>query len=181
MNPALISLIAIVVLVVAYVVGLFIVRRYRRYDGQMVVTCPETNRPVGVELDAPMATLGDIVGRKELMLTECTRWPERADCDQACTLQIAVDLERARIATRLAEWSHGQSCAFCERPIGGDVDHLRAGLLAPDGSLVEWKDVRGDRLDDVMATHRAVCTNCGVAETFRRRFPELVIDAYPVR
>ncbi|MGW8320127.1 MAG: hypothetical protein ACWGSD_01100 [Thermodesulfobacteriota bacterium] len=52
-------------------VGLFLVRilrSYRRYRNEMVVTCPETKREVGVVVDVKRAA---IIG--SVRLTDCTR------------------------------------------------------------------------------------------------------------
>jgi len=48
--------------------------------------------------------------------------------------------------------------------------------MTPSGSTLEWRDIRPEFVPDVLNTHRAVCWDCHVAETFRRTRPDLVID-----
>ena len=50
---------------------------------------------------------------------------------------------------------------------------------APDGAIVSWDSFRAEQVVDVLATHRPVCWDCRVAETFRREHPELVTDRPP--
>src|SRR5512133_2876500 len=93
---------AIVVLVAGSFIYTLVARRYRRYHGEMVLTCPETDAAAVVELDARRAVLTEIVGGRTLRMCECTRWPARADCDQSCLKQIDpadphASLIRARI------------------------------------------------------------------------------------
>ena len=56
-----------------------------------------------------------------------------------------------------------------------DVNVIIA-LLDPDHRTIEWRQLRPEQLPDVFSTHRPVCWNCHVAETFRRLHPELVVD-----
>jgi len=65
----------------------------------------------------------------------------------------------------------------CGRAIG-DVDwlDLKPALAGPDGGLRQWQEVAHETLPTVLATHRPVCFDCYVSETFRQQHPELVID-----
>ncbi len=65
---------------------------YRRYSGSRLVSCPENQRPGVVSIDARHAVTTGIDGCPDLRLSECTRWPERSNCDQACLSQ-AVQAE----------------------------------------------------------------------------------------
>lgn len=49
-----------------------------------VVVCPETGGPASVALDPGRAARGAIFGKTWLAVENCSRWPERAGCDQAC-------------------------------------------------------------------------------------------------
>jgi hypothetical protein len=60
---------------------------YRQYSGSRLVSCPENQRPGVVSIDARHAAETGIDGSPDLRLSECTRWPERANCDQACLPQ----------------------------------------------------------------------------------------------
>ena len=52
--------------------------------GSRNVNCPETHAPVAVRFDALHAALTSLKGKPSLRLATCSRWPRRADCDQAC-------------------------------------------------------------------------------------------------
>ena len=52
--------------------------------GTRLVTCPETGRPVAVDLDLPYSAVRSALGRPHFRLKDCTRWPERAGCGQTC-------------------------------------------------------------------------------------------------
>jgi len=151
---------------------------YARLNGKRVLTCPETGAHVGVDLDVSHAVAGSLFGGKpDLRLNDCTRWPERAGCDQACLRQLEGAPESCKLQTMLSDWYRGQKCSFCRKPFGeiNWTDHKPA-LLAPDLRTVEWKDVRPEMVDLVLGTHAPVCWNCHVTETFRREHPELVTE-----
>ena len=57
-----------------------VVRSYIRFRGKRLVTCPETQRPAAVEVDAARAALSASTGLEHLELQRCSRWPERAGC-----------------------------------------------------------------------------------------------------
>jgi hypothetical protein len=60
---------------------------YRQYSGSRLVSCPENQRPGVVSIDARHAVSTGIDGRPDVRLCDCSRWPERANCDQACLSQ----------------------------------------------------------------------------------------------
>ncbi len=51
--------------------------------------------------------------------------------------------------------------------------------MAPHGAIVAWHAFRPEEVLDVLATHKPVCWDCRVAESFRREHPELVTDRPP--
>jgi Protein of unknown function (DUF1761) len=59
----------------------------RRYSGSRLVTCPENQQSGVVCIDARHAVDTGIDGCPDLRLSGCTRWPERANCDQGCLSQ----------------------------------------------------------------------------------------------
>jgi hypothetical protein len=152
-------------------------RAFLKFRGTMAVVCPETHEHVAVEVDARHAAVTAVAGAPELVLTNCTRWPERAGCHQDCVRQIEHAPGECLVRTMLAEWYAGKSCAFCGRAF--DVIHWadhKPALLTPDRRIVEWAEVAPEKVPDALATHRPVCWNCSVAETFRTEHPELVTD-----
>ena len=64
---------------------------YNTYRGARAVNCPETRAPVSVRFDAWRAAISGLAGKPKVSLATCTRWPEKAGCDQACI----PDAERA--------------------------------------------------------------------------------------
>ena len=49
-----------------------------RFRGKMLVTCPETHEPAAVKVNLGRAAVKAMVGRQDLELSECSRWPSRA-------------------------------------------------------------------------------------------------------
>jgi hypothetical protein len=174
-----------IVLGVAFLVGLGVLflfvrsllSAWLRYRGTRIVVCPESREMVAVEVDAAHAALSAPQGRPHLRLEACTRWPERQGCGQECLGQIESAPEACLLQSILTDWYQGKDCAFCGRAIGAIRWHDRKpGLAAPDGRLLDWKAFRPEQVIDVLASHKPVCWDCHVAETFRREHPELVID-----
>ena len=60
---------------------------YHQFSGSRAVTCPENQRQVAVSVDALHAATTGMQGHPQLRLQDCTRWPERYKCDQACLPQ----------------------------------------------------------------------------------------------
>ena len=60
---------------------------YKRYSDSRPVECPENKQAAAVSIDALHAVATGVDGRPDLRLCDCTRWPERANCNQACLSQ----------------------------------------------------------------------------------------------
>ena len=173
----------IIIAVLALAVGLFVfraipgVRAYFEYRGKRLVTCPETHKAEAVDVAAKEAAVGAFLSEPTLRLVECSRWPERQDCGQDCLQQIEIDPANCLVWNIVSKWYEGKNCVFCRKPIGPlhHIDHVPA-LLGPDHQTAEWKQFRPQQLPEILDTHRPVCWNCHVAETFRRTHPELVVD-----
>lgn len=150
---------------------------YLRFRGTRLIICPETQRPAAVCVDAGYSAITAPFGKTKLRLSDCSRWPERRACGQECLTQVELAPEECLVRTILTRWYRNKLCVFCRKPLD-DVHWLehKPGLLSPNGKSVEWHEVRPETLPEVLATHRPVCWNCHVAETFRHAFPKLVID-----
>jgi hypothetical protein len=178
-----VSLLAITMVVLALAAGLCLsravrgIRAYFKFRGQRLVTCPETQQAAAVAVGARKAALVAFLKAPRLRLVECSRWPERENCGQACLKQIEVDPEHCLVWNLVAQWYEGKRCVYCRKPIGPlhHLDHAPA-LLGPDSTTTEWKQARPERLPEIFQTHRPVCWNCHVTETFRRLHPELVTE-----
>ncbi|HEY7862583.1 MAG TPA: hypothetical protein VIE39_02925 [Thermoanaerobaculia bacterium] len=150
---------------------------WRRARDRRVIVCPETGRAEGVALDSTGAAKAAFLGGESFQLSSCTRWPERAGCGQECLSQIASTPDGCSIRARLEQWYSGKRCAFCGLSFTaiGWLDH-KPGLLDPQRNVVEWSDIRAEALPEALERCRPICWNCTMAEGFRIRHPELVID-----
>jgi len=177
------GMILLVLVVVVLAVGLFVfraipaLRAYFDYRGQRLITCPETHTTEAVNVAVGEAAVGAFLSEPTLRLRQCSRWPERQDCGQECLRQIEVDPENCLVWNIVSQWYEGKKCVLCHKTFGKlrHLDHA-PGLIGPDHKSVEWRELRPEQLPEVFATHRPVCWNCHVAETFRRLHPELVVD-----
>ena len=158
---------------------------YRTYRGKMLVTCPETDQTVGVSVDTRRAAVTAAYLKPELRLQQCTRWPERQDCGQECLSRIEASPADCLVRTMLTDWYRERSCAFCGTGFQqvGSYDHTlyfgydkRPALVSSDGKLVEWLSMPVEALPQALTTHKPVCWNCLIAQTFRQKYPELVVD-----
>ena len=81
------GLIWIILAILALAVGCLLFRGLRSYfklRGKRLVTCPETQKPAAVDLDAVHLARDAAFGTPHLRLSECSRWPERQGCGQEC-------------------------------------------------------------------------------------------------
>ena len=176
MTVTLILILATAAVFLLYVLTIAL-RAYARYRGQMVVTCPETHKPVTVSVDAPHAALTAAVDATDLRLTRCTRWPERQDCGQECVRQIELAPEDCMVRGILGKWYDGKSCALCGKAI--EPIHAwthRPGLITADNRVVGCTAVPPEQLPDTLAAAKPLCWSCEVTEEFRQQHGELVID-----
>jgi len=173
----------LVIAVLALAVGLFVfraipaLRAYFEYRGKRLITCPENHKTEAVDVAAGEAAVGAFLSEPTLHLKACSRWPEREDCGQECLRQIEADPENCLVWNIVSRWYEGKKCVFC-RKIFGELHHLdhTPALLSPENKTVEWRELRPEQLPEVFSTHRPVCWNCHVTQTFRHLHPELVVD-----
>jgi hypothetical protein len=71
-----------------YVVAPVVADAYRRFRGAKAVTCPENQRSAEVQLDVAQAAATAALGKPQLEVTSCSRWPERHYCGQECLAQL---------------------------------------------------------------------------------------------
>ncbi|HKY05935.1 MAG TPA: hypothetical protein VJQ56_13655 [Blastocatellia bacterium] len=177
MDPAVYVIAAILLLGALYFVVPFALTALFKYRGKRVITCPETRQPAAVEVDARHAAATAAIGRLDLRLKDCSRWPEKKDCDQACLLQVELSPEECLLRNIIARWYAGKSCVLCGRPFGhiNWIDHKPA-IMDEEGKTLEWGEIAAERVPAAMDTHTPVCWDCHVAETLRRIAPEVVTD-----
>ncbi|HYT76743.1 MAG TPA: hypothetical protein VEL79_18450 [Vicinamibacterales bacterium] len=152
-----------------------------RLRGTRVVTCPENTQPAAVKLDVGHAAATAVWEEADLKLAGCSRWPERAGCDEACLAQIAASPDETRARTMAVHFFERKSCAICQHEIGPlSAATLQPGFMNPTShEAIAWDEVPAQDLPDAFATGRAICANCTLAESFRTRFPDRVVERTP--
>lgn len=168
----------LVLLVGSLVYGLTLAfRTFLRYRGERLVTCPETHQPAAVHVNVGKAASTTLIGKQQVRLDQCSRWPEKRNCGQDCLSQVKADPASCLVWNIVAEWYKGKSCAYCQKPFGEIHWHDRPpALLSPDRIAKQWNEIPPETLPGVFETHLPVCWNCYVAEAFRRQNADRVLD-----
>ncbi len=162
---------------VLFLFGRRLAAAWMRFRGTRVVVCPENREMAAVRVDATHAAATAPQGRPDLRLESCTRWPEKAACGQECLGQIESAPEACLLRNILADWYQGKTCVYCRREFHAIHWHdHQPGLVGTDGAIVGWDSFRPEQVLDVLATHKPVCWDCRIVETFRREHPDLVTD-----
>lgn len=86
----------------------------------------------------------------------------------------------AATTAQLRQFFGGKECAACSRPIPPvHVGELHPGLLNADThEAIAWEDIPAANLSATLESHRTLCSSCLTAETFRRQYPDLVVDRH---
>jgi hypothetical protein len=168
-----------VVLVLLGVASFFVIvaaRAYVRYRGVRVVTCPETQQPAAVRVDAGHAAVSAAWDRTELRLDQCSRWPERGPCEQPCVKEIASAPHDCLVRSILARWYEGKRCVICEKPVALRPHAQQPALRHPDGHTFDFVALKPERLISQLPQFAPVCFDCHVAEQFRKQYPGSVTE-----
>jgi hypothetical protein len=148
-----------------------------RYRGQRLVTCPENQQSAAVRIDSAKATATTLIGKQQVRLDQCSRWPEKRNCGQECLRQVDADPLHCLVWNIVANWYKGKSCVYCQKPFGEIHWHDRhPALLSPERLAKQWNEIPAEQLPAVFETHLPVCWNCYVAETYRRQNPDKVLN-----
>ncbi len=84
MKTSLITIAMVVALGGLYVLLPLVIHTVQRYRNKEALTCPETNGPAEVNIDAPRAAFSSAFGRPLLKIKNCTLWPKKKGCDEDC-------------------------------------------------------------------------------------------------
>lgn len=173
--PLYIALFFVAVLLVYLVIA---VRTWTRARGPRIVVCPETQRPVAVNVDVGHAITSALWEKADLRLTSCSQWPDHEGCDQPCVRQIEAAPSETEPRTIAAHFFSNARCAICNRPIEPlSRMTLQPGFMNPSTRMVDtWDDVPPQDLPQAIATWRPLCSNCTLAESFRQKFPDRVTE-----
>jgi len=167
-------LFAIVVAVAAYV-GVRIFEALK-YQGEMIITCPETHKPAAVKVNLAQAALASVTGKMLVELKDCTRWPERAGCDQACVVQLERDPKNHRVWNIASHWFAEKKCAYCGKAIE-PFSHVnrKPAVAGADKLTTEWDEIPAEKLPEALAGAAPVCWSCHMTEKFVREHPDMVV------
>jgi hypothetical protein len=168
---------AVVLIVLFFFLTRFVAGAYWRYRGKRVITCPDSKQPAAVEINAGRALRTAAMGKLELRLSECSRWPEKENCGQECLRQIEASPNDCLVRNIFREWYLDKSCAVCGKALDqADWMEHQPTVRNPEHITLELRNLPPEKLPEVLATHQPVCWNCHIAETFRREHPDLVVD-----
>jgi hypothetical protein len=130
-----------------------------------------------VELDVTHALVTKAAGLAEYRLRDCSRWPEKKGCGQMCLAEIEEAPHDCLVRELLRRWFEGKACALCGRGLAPVHWHEhKPAFKGADDRIWEWHEVPAETLPLFLATARAVCWNCMIAEGFRRDHPDLVVE-----
>ena len=177
-SPALILIAIGILTLAALVFGLAVaLGAFVRFRGERIITCPENKQPAAVHINMARVAREALIGKLDLRLYQCSRWPERAGCGQDCLSQVKENPENCLVWNLVDEWYKGKSCAYCQKPFGEIHWHDRhPALLGPDRSVIQWNEVPPENLPQIFQNYLPVCWNCYIAEEFRHKNPERVIE-----
>lgn len=140
---------------------------YHREPRKRNVMCPESGMPAEVEIDGLHAFYTLLRDQKEIRLKSCSRWPQRAGCDEDCLAQIASGPAIERV---VAKWCNGKKCAICAMPITRlDWQRGRAGALDTKRNLIELRDMNWNEFPMVLEQYEPLCWRCHETELVKRR------------
>jgi len=172
--PLVLALVLIVYLGIA-------IRTAYRLRGKHVVICPVTKEPAGVSVDVGHAAATAVWEKADVRLTQCSCWETRGKCGQPCVCQIEAAPDGTRTKRLSANFFKDKNCAICHR----SIDPPNAATLQPDfmdpvtREVLAWDEVKPENLPKAIHDDYPLCANCTLAESFRQRFPDEVVDRIP--
>ena len=170
-------IVAALVAVAVYFGVRYFVKASARFGGSQVIVCPATGKQAMVEVDTHRAALTSLVGKTDIRLESCWRWPLNKDCGQECLLQLDVAPDNCLVRSVLSKWYRGKKCAFCERSFAEmDLFDQKPALFDPKGVTVEWEEISMSGVSEAMDTYLPICGNCHIAQTFYHEHPDLVVE-----
>jgi hypothetical protein len=86
------TVIAYFVLALTIPIGIAALTIWKKTRASRPVACPRDGLTASVGLDPRYAMRMHALGNPELLVRQCTRWPEYGGCGQECRQQIGVRL-----------------------------------------------------------------------------------------
>src|SRR6478672_9801094 len=154
MNTAAYVIIAAIVATGLYFCIRWLARSFSKFGGSRPVTCPENGKRILVEVDARHAAMTSALGRPDIRLQNCSRWPLKQDCGQECLVNLDVAPDDCLVSGVLMRWYEGKTCVSCRKKFEAVhwMDH-RPALRTPEGTLIEWGEVTVEDMPTVLETH----------------------------
>ena len=84
MDHPFIVIAALVALSGLYVIAPVALNAFMSYRKARTVDCPEENTSAAITLDAQHAALSALAGAERLRVQQCSLWPKKRGCAQAC-------------------------------------------------------------------------------------------------
>ena len=174
---AILLLVGLAVVLSAIALAVLFGRGFVKARGPRVIVCPETKTSEVVAVDPGRAAWAALRRESDYRLVSCSRWPGREDCGRDCLAEIESAPDGCLVRERLTGWYRGAVCALCAKPFEEIhwFDH-KPGLVSRSREISSWDEVPPKELPAVLRTRLPLCWDCLVAETFRARFPDLVLD-----
>ena len=155
MNTAAYVIIAAIVATGLYFCIRWLARSFSKFGGSRPVTCPENGKRILVEVDARHAAMTSALGRPDIRLQNCSRWPLKQDCGQECLVNLDVAPDDCLVSGVLMRWYEGKTCVYCRKKFEAVhwMDH-RPALRTPEGTLIEWGEVTVEDMPTVLGSFR---------------------------
>lgn len=163
----------LLVILVAYLA--LRVHQMMKFQGRMLVTCPENRKPAAVRIAWMRALRAAVLGKKQLQLCACSRWPEMDKCEQDCLFQVERDPEGHKVWNVAANYFAGKACVCCGKPIEAlsHIDDYPA-LIDKQMKSREWDKLRPEDLPEAFENCKPICSSCHAIETLIREQPDRV-------
>lgn len=89
----------------------------------------------------------------------------------------AISPHNRTVTDQLKRFFEGKECALCKRPIPPVHRGLKPGLWNPQTHQSHsWDEIPNENLSATLENELPVCSDCQIAESFRERYPDLVVD-----
>lgn len=92
MKTALLMMLGVFMIGMLFVVLPVVADTFSRLRRRRVVTCPETRGEAEIKLDAPGAAFWSAFGKRLLRVKNCTLWPRKQGCQEACLKDSRLEL-----------------------------------------------------------------------------------------
>ena len=92
--------------------------------------------------------------------------------------RVPISPHDRAVTEQLKRFFDGKTCAICNQPIAPvQRTGQKPGLWNPTThATYSWEEIPDANLAAVLETHQPLCPACQVAESFRERFPDRVVD-----